>query len=75
MIFEFILKTLLVQGIMSINNLLWINKGGEWYSNAQVENQFGKWKGPVREYKLKDKIKYFFMRFLFGGIDYKRWQV
>ena len=47
--------------VMSINNLLWINKGGEWYSNAEVSNKFGTWKGPVRDYTFLNKIKYFFM--------------
>ena len=59
---------LLLQGLMSLNNLLWINKGGEWYTNAEVwrrKKLFGlikekHWKGPVRDYTLWNKIKYFF---------------
>ena len=57
---ELLLKSLLVLVVMSINNLFWINKGGEWYSNAEVSNKFGKWKGPIREYNLINKIKYAF---------------
>ena len=45
----------------TINNLFWINKGGEWYSNAVVGNQFGEWRGPVRDYSVLRKLEYIFM--------------
>ena len=59
-IFGWFLMGIVVLIVMSINNLLWINKGGEWYGKAKVRNRFGSWTGPVRDYSFKDKIKYFF---------------
>ncbi|KKL96641.1 hypothetical protein LCGC14_1842390 [marine sediment metagenome] len=59
-IFEWFLIGIVVLIVMSINNLLWINKGGEWYSKAVVSNRFWTWKGPIRNYSFPGKIKYFF---------------
>lgn len=59
MVSRYIGNVLLIMGVMTFNNLLWINKGGEWYSKATVSNKFWTWKGPIRDYTLYGKIKYF----------------
>lgn len=38
----------------TINNVFWVNKGGEWYGDATVENWFGCWTGPIKQ---KSKIE------------------
>lgn len=59
-IIEWFLAGIVVMIVMTINNLLWINKGGEWYSPAIVSNRFASWIGPIRDYSFPGKIKYFF---------------
>lgn len=59
-IFSWIINSLVFLCAMSINNIFWINKGGEWYGPAVVSNSFGSWKGPVKDYSLWNKIKYAF---------------
>ena len=65
---KLLLSGVLTLTILSINNLLWINKGGEWYTDAEVWRKrklFGlikekHWKGPVRDYTFWNKVKYAF---------------
>jgi hypothetical protein len=60
---NFLIQWFIFYGVMLFysifNNLLWINKGGEWYTNAEVSNQFDTWKGPVRDYTMAMKFQYF----------------
>lgn len=57
---EWVIKFLIAWLGFVINNLFWINKGGEWYGDAEVKNRFSSWKGPVRDYTFTKKLRYVF---------------
>lgn len=58
-IIEWVLKAALILTVLTIDNLLWINKSGEWWSKAKVKNWVGEWEGPVKDYDFYGKLEYF----------------
>lgn len=57
-----------------LNNIFWVDKGGEHSGDATVSNELGSWKGPVKEYSFKQLVGYVFGYRVFDVIKPKNYR-
>ena len=57
---QFIIWWFIYLAMMMLDNIFWMNKGGEWWGDAIVENPVTRksWTGPVKDYSFADKLEY-----------------
>ena len=55
---EWIIFYIAIIFTLCIDNIFWINTGGEWNGNAEVSRGKRVWKGPVKDYQFGELVNY-----------------